>query len=247
MPYLKSDSVVIRHSEYSNTSRIFRFYTRRYGLLTALAKGVKRPKGRMIGQVDLFSHGEIVFVSGRFSQRMAILHEACADETFPRLRTELPRYYAASHAAALVQVTTAEQDPNPPLFDRLVELLRWLDGGADAAVALLAFEMRLLALSGFLPELARCVGCGKESVYRTTAVSPRLGGVICADCSAGEEDLIPDLPTGALTLLGTLASGRLTRLDRIAMSDPVKRHARRFLSEYERYLLGRNLPTLNRL
>jgi DNA repair protein RecO (recombination protein O) len=244
MPYVKSDAVVIRHTEYSNTSRIFRFYTRRYGRMTALAKGVKRPKGRDVGQLDLFSRTEIVFVSGQFSQRMAILHEACAEETFPRLREDLRRYYAASHAVALVQLLTPEHDPNPELFDELVETLRWLDGGADPAVVLFAFEMRLLTATGFLPELERCVACGKKNVYRTIAVSPRLGGVICHECSAGEGDRIENLPTGALEFLGKLASGRLTRLDRITVSKAVAKEARRFLAEYERWLLGREVVTL---
>ncbi|MFO7898766.1 MAG: recombination protein O N-terminal domain-containing protein, partial [Planctomycetota bacterium] len=86
MPYEKTEAILIRATDFSETSRVFAFFTRRFGRITTLAKGVKRKYSRMIGQVDLFSYGEIVFASGWLRDRMHILAEACAFETFPAIR-----------------------------------------------------------------------------------------------------------------------------------------------------------------
>ena len=179
MPYEKTNAIVIRRADYSETSLVLTFYARTFGRISALAKGAKRKHSRIIGHVDLLSHGEIVFASARGRDRLHILSEACAFETFPSVRRKVERYYAGCHAAALVENLTAPDDPNPDVFDRLLGLLRGLEAGVDPAVALPAFEAHLLVLTGFMPEVTACVTCGKEIRVPAVAFSPRLGGVMC--------------------------------------------------------------------
>ena len=190
MPYEKDHAIVIRCVDFSETSRILTFYTRRFGRLSALAKGAKRKYSKLIGHVDLLSYGEIVFISGRTRDRLAILTEACAFEPFPAIRDDLARLYAACHAAELVNNMTAEDDPSPELFDRLLGLLRRLDGGIGPAVALFAFESHLLVLTGFMPEVAASVRRGQKKHESTIHVNHLLAGnkfnvfnMFCLFCS----------------------------------------------------------------
>jgi DNA repair protein RecO (recombination protein O) len=245
--YQKTNAIVIGYTDYSNTSRIFRFYTERFGRITALAKGVKRRYSRMIGQLDLFASGEIVFISGRRRDRMNILTEAAAFETFHRIRRELPAFYAACHAAELVGRMTAEEDPSPELFGRLRQLLRRLDRGVGAAVALFAFEAHLLVLTGFMPEVSKCVACGKAASGKTARFAFRLGGIICRDCAGAEDGPVDEVPLGGLRLLANLAGERVTRLERIRITHEMGRGAREFLNRYEEYVLGGRLRTAHRL
>ncbi len=247
MPYEKTEAILIRATDFSETSRVFSFFSRRFGRMSTLAKGVKRKSSRMIGQVDLFSCGEIVFSSGWYRDRMHILAEACAFETFPAIRGDLARYYAACHAAELARAMTEEEDPDPELFDELFGLMRRLQAGVDPPVTLLAFEARLLLLTGFLPELECCVACRGESGRGPAAFSPGLGGVVCPDCSSEGGDLFEGIPTGALSILARLAEGRVTRLDRVRIAPAVKRQVRRFLDRYESYVLGYPLRTAKHL
>jgi len=247
MPYERADAITIRYAEFSETSRVFTFYTRELGRAVMLAKGAKRKSSKLIGHVDLLSHCEIVFASRSKRDGMHILTEASAHETFRAIRRDLERFYAACHAAALVESMTAREDPNEELFDELLLLLHRLDGGVGPAITLFAFEVRLLGLSGFMPELARCVSCGKERRGRGVAFSPARGGVICSDCAPGEADLIEKVSPGALGLLERLAAGKTTRLDRISMSPHAARRIRAFLNQYESYTLGKELRTMKHL
>jgi len=247
MAYEKTDAITIRYADYSNTSRIFTFYTRRFGRISALAKGAKRRYSRLVGHVDLLSFGEIVFISGRTRDRLHILTEACAFETFPAIREDLARFYAACHAVQLVNAMTAEDDPSPELFDCLLELLRWLERGIEPTVPLFAFEAHLLVLTGFMPELSSCVACGKPNRQKTAAFSSALGGILCERCSAAQADLVRNVPSGALNLLGRLAHRKLTRLDRITIAPQVVGPARALLNQYESYILGRELRTAKHL
>lgn len=247
MPYERADAITIRYQEYSETSRIFSFYTREFGRMAALAKGAKRKSSKLIGHVDLLSHGEIVFVSRQGREHLSILTEANADESFPRIRTDLRRYYAACHAAELVHRMTAQDDPNPELFDRLLELLRRLNQKKDPLVALITFEGHMLTLAGFMPQLEGCVSCGKKIRTKTVAFSAARGGVICPDCSPGEPYLIERLSVGALSLFDALARGKLTKIERINLSPQAAKQIRTFLNLYESHVLGRDLDTARHL
>ena len=247
MPYEKADAIIIRGVDYSETSRIFTFYTRQYGRMSALAKGAKRKSSKLVGHTDLFSHGQIVFASGRSRDRLHILTESCAFDVFPQIRQELPRYYAACHAAALVHAMTAEEDPSPELFDELLALLRRLDAGVEPALALFAFEARLLVLTGFMPEVSRCAACGKQMREKRVAFSPGLGGIVCKQCAAGEADLVTNVQSGALSLLARLARGKLTKLHRVTVASFVVREVRAFLDGFEAHILGKALRTAKHL
>ncbi len=247
MPYERADAITIRYVDYSETSRVFTFYTREFGRIPALAKGVKRKYSKLIGHVDLLSHCEIVFVSGAARERLNILTEASAAESFPGIRAQLPRYYAACHAAELIYRMTAEEDPNDELFERFLRLLRRLDQGADPALALFAFEGHLLMLCGFMPQLTACVSCGKPIREKKVAFATVRGGVVCSACSPGEAHLIENIPAGALSLFDRLARDRLTRLDRVTVSHQAAKQVRAFLNQYESQVLNRELETAKHL
>ncbi len=275
MPYEKADAIVIRHWDYSETSRIFVFYTREFGRLSALAKGAKRKYSKLIGHADLFSHCEIVLASHHDREGLHILTEASAAESFVGIRAELERFYAACHAVELVNLMTAEGDANPALFGRFIELLRRLarglrragaqpatagkhalplrttpsasKGGISPHVALFAFEAHLLVLTGFMPQLLNCVSCGARNRAKSIAFSQRLGGVICPRCSPRETDLIEGVPSGALGLLDRLASGKLTKLERVSISPQVAGQMRAFLNQYETHITGKRLRTIDHL
>lgn len=247
MGYERADAILIRHADYSETSRIYTFFTREFGRFSALAKGARRRYSKLTGHLDLLAHAEIVFLSGRTRERLRILTEADAADTFSLVRRDLPRFYAACHAAELVQSMTADEDPNPQLFDRLLGLLHRLEAGVGPALALFSFEVQLLVLCGFMPELERCVACGNAAAGATVAFSPRRGGVLCGACVPAEADAAESVPRGGVALLARLARGRVTRLHRVRLSAAVAKQARAFLNAYESCVLGRELRTVRHL
>jgi len=247
MPYERADAVVIRAVDYSDTSCIYSLYTREFGRMSALAKGAKRKGSKVAGNVDLFAHTEVVFASRRGRDQLHILTEASAYESFRGIRKRLPAYYAACHAAELVNAMTAQEDPSPEMFDRLLALLRSLERRGDPAAPLFAFEAHTLVLCGFMPELAACVACGVRATGRTVAFAPARGGVLCPECAPAEAGEVEKIPAGARNLLDRLASGKLTKLDRVSISAPVARQTRAFLNRYESYVLGRELRTAKHL
>src|SRR5262249_16948936 len=82
------------------------------------------------------------------------------------------------------------QEGNPRAFEALTRFLDVLDDASPAAVRpaldplALAFQLKLLWLSGYLPHLTSCAECGADD-RPLVGYSPRAGGAVGGACGAG--------------------------------------------------------------
>src|ERR1700726_1488340 len=101
MPPEKAQALVLRTTDWSETSRIATLWTRELGKVRVLAKGGRRLKSNFESALDLLTLCSIVFLR-KSSGGLDLLTEAQVTERFPRLRTELPALYAAYYIAELL-------------------------------------------------------------------------------------------------------------------------------------------------
>jgi len=181
---LKDLAVVLRLTDYSETSQIATLFGAEQGLLRVIAKGARRgTKTRFATGLDLLELGEIGFVPARGDAQLGTLTDWTQRETFTGVRRELVRLYGAMYATELIAALTEEADPHPELFDALLKLLRGLAGPPPAAPQIPIFQFALLAAIGYEPMLDACVSC-QRPIPRGTPVyfSAGAGGFLCRDC-----------------------------------------------------------------
>lgn len=186
-------ALVVRGSDWSETSRIVTLYTREFGKIRGLAKGGRRLKSSFETAFDLLNVCHILFLR-KAQGGLDLLTEARVEERFPALRTDLSALYTGYYIAELLADGTQDYDPHPILFDAALETLRRL--GTEPArlfVTLAAFELVWLRELGYRPRLDACVGCdraltagdGQEPGF---GFSPALGGMVCATCATSNRD-----------------------------------------------------------
>ena len=183
---LKDEAVVVRLTEFSETSQIVSVFSIGHGQLRLIAKGARRStKQRFAAGLDLLELGEVGFIPAHGDAQLGTLTEWVQRDAFAGLRRELVRLYAGLYAVELVAYLTEEGDPHPELFRALVETLRALGGDAPAAPLVPAFQSDLLRAIGYAPNLEQCMGCGRP-VARGGPVffSAGAGGLLCRDCEA---------------------------------------------------------------
>lgn len=183
MPAIPDRAIVLRLSDYSETSQIASLFTRDHGLVRLIAKGMRRgTRTRVNVGLDLLECGELSFLPSKSAATLAILTEWRQTALFPGLRTDLARLYAALYAAELTLKLNEEYDPHPDLFDALGEHLIALEHGKDVEPAVVRFQFSLLTATGYAPTLGHCVTCGGDIRGNSAYFSSRAGGVICRDC-----------------------------------------------------------------
>lgn len=112
----KATVLVVRTSDWSETSRIATLWSREFGRLRVLAKGGRRLKSNFEAAIDLLSVCSIVFIH-KTGGGLDLLIEARVDERFPRLRHDLPALYSGYYVAELLSDLTQDMDPHPEVFD----------------------------------------------------------------------------------------------------------------------------------
>jgi DNA repair protein RecO (recombination protein O) len=195
MPAEKATGLIVRTTDYSDTSRIATIWTRELGKVRVLAKGGRRLKSSFDSALDLLTVCSIVLLR-KGSGGLDLLTEAQVVERFPQLRKDLAALYAAYYIAELLGDWTEDYDPHPQLFDEAVDALRTLGTSSPASqvlspeskatqrsglstqhsgtgLRLLRFEMVLLRELGYAPILDACAGCRKP--LDSSPLAPRAG------------------------------------------------------------------------
>ena len=124
MPADKTLALVIRTFPFGETSSVVALFCREFGKLRALAKGAWRPKSSFDGGLDLLSMSQVL-VLRKSSGGLDLLTEASLESRF-RVGTSLAAVLGGLHVAELLDVLTADADPQPELFDVAHATLRRL-------------------------------------------------------------------------------------------------------------------------
>src|SRR5437016_9830586 len=123
----KATALVIRGTDFSETSRIVTVWTKEFGKVRALAKGGRRLKSNFEVALDLLIVCDIVFIR-KSSGSLDLLTEARVRERFGQLRHDLAALYAGYYVAELLDDWTQDHDPHPSLFDEAIACLREVGG-----------------------------------------------------------------------------------------------------------------------
>jgi DNA repair protein RecO (recombination protein O) len=231
----KAAALVVRTSDWSESSRIATIWTREFGRVRVLAKGARRLKSSFDVALDLLTVCSVVFIH-KATSGLDLLTEARVEERFPKLLTDLPALYGGYYVAELLSELTQDMDPHPMLYDAALVTLRELGGlGPLTGQRVMAFELTLLAELGYSPALRHCAGCGTPTLP-PLAFSAIAGGLVCDNCRVRQSDARPM----KLELRDALDALRLDPTGwRVERPAPLRRELRQLLGQYVGVRLGK--------
>ncbi len=236
---LRVEAVVLRHNDWGEADRLLTLYTREEGKLRAIAKGVRRLHSRKAGHLEPFTRVKLMLARGR---DLWIVTQAETVAAYLSLREDLERIAHASYVVELLDRFTYEEGGNRALFDLLATTLQRLDEGHPPFTVLRYYEMRLLDLLGFRPELFHCVGCGEEIQPQDQFFSPLLGGVLCPHCG-GQDSSARPISVNALRFLRHFQRSTYTEAGRAVIPLPIQQEMETRIQDYLTYYLERGLNT----
>lgn len=186
MPLVATDALVLHAFDYLETSRIFRLATREYGVLSVLARGVRRSSSRFGSALDLFAEGA-ARLDMRPGRDLQTLTGFDVTRARPEMASDMGRFTAAAAISEIVQRIVTE-DHAPDAYEVLrAGLDRLADAAPGSTVGIaLASLWELVAVLGFAPALEVCAACHRALEPNATALafSHAAGGVLCATCAA---------------------------------------------------------------
>ena len=129
---LKTDALVVGSMRYGEADRILTLYTRDRGRVSAIAKGVRRPKSKIGGRLEPFSLVRVVLHQGR---TLYTVTGAETVRTFQGARDQLFRIQEGSRLLDTIRRLFPEEERNAAAFNLLVRGVAHLAVAGDRAAA----------------------------------------------------------------------------------------------------------------
>ena len=235
----QTEAVIIKKVKLGEADRILTLYTPHLGKIQAVAKGVRRPRSKMAGHLELLTHSLVSLARGR---NLDTVTGSQTIEGFLALKSDLELTSFALYAVELVERFTADHVENYPLFELLLETMNHLCREGNHELTLRFFELHLLELVGYRPQLRQCVSCHQPLRPVTNYFSPRAGGVLCPDCQQSQPLTYP-LSLNALKTLRWLQSNDWSAAGRLKITPTLSRGLELVMRDYLKYLLERDVKS----
>ena len=196
------------------------------GKVRAVARGARKTTSKLVGHLEPLTQVEVLLSKGN---EFSYVSQAQVLENFGFLKTDLGGVTRGLYLAELASWYAVEEAPGASIYNLLLEALRLLPDCRNPDAVLRCFEIQLLKVSGFMPELYDCVECGEELPPRAHQFSPEAGGVVCNQCRPANVVLRP-LSVDALKVLRFLSNATLAESDRLKLEDAVADEVSKLLS-----------------
>ncbi|WP_417849883.1 DNA repair protein RecO [Thalassoglobus sp.] len=242
----KTDAIVIRQADFSESSRVLTLFTRDFGKISCLAKGAKRLKSAFEGSLDLLSECRVVFIH-KATSGLDLLTEAQLIKRFKPSPKSLVHLYGGYYIAELLNSLTEEGDPHDELYEAATAALAVLGSEASPDIAIFRFELMTLREIGQLPDFETCTICQSPIILGDSSrfwVSE--SGLICSRCGNSEYQHT-EVQSGAIAVIRKLIESDPAMLSRLTISDQQRREIRKLLNSVVSAILGRRPKTLKLL
>lgn len=179
MKYYTTEAFIIKGIPYGDSGRIYTLFAKGEGKLSAIAKGVKRPKNALNAVMQLGNKVEVVLSRGR---NMDIVTQGTILNDYRHIRSNAKAYLYASYLMELLHAATIEREANDELFALTDAVFQRL-GTVSPALLARFYEIHLLDILGYRPDFRHCHHCGRE--LKEAYISPVRQGLTCDQCGGG--------------------------------------------------------------
>jgi len=176
----KTEAIVLNKRDFRETSIIVNFYTRHFGKITGILKGIKTGPDKFASTLELFSYNDIIFYMKRNSS-LHLVSQCDMINDFNGIRQSMFKIGIGSSIVELLAAIMPPEDKNEDVFNLALAALSELEVGYNPDKIMTIFKIKLLALSGFKPHLDSCVSCG-DKILGQSKFSLVLGGLLCSRC-----------------------------------------------------------------
>ncbi|MCX5703921.1 MAG: DNA repair protein RecO, partial [Candidatus Omnitrophica bacterium] len=176
----KTEAIVLNKRDFRETSLIISFYTRDFGKLNGILKGIRAEPAKFAANPELFSHNEIIFYK-KTNSSLHLVSQCDSRDNFDAIRQNITKIAIGSFMMDLLGVVMAQEDKNEEIFDLTLTCLKELVTTNNPDKIMTIFKIKMLALSGFKPHFDSCVSCGAR-IMGQSKFSLVQGGLLCPEC-----------------------------------------------------------------
>lgn len=144
--YFRTEGVVLKKRNFGEADRILTIYTRDHGKLSCIAKGVRRPRSRKAGHLELGNWCKVFIARGK---NIDLLTEVELKKTYGFANFSESKTNRIYHLLEIVEALTSENQKNPLVFKLLINFLSKIEKENNFDLVSSVFKVKLLSQLGF--------------------------------------------------------------------------------------------------
>jgi len=235
----QTEAIIIKKIKLGEADRILTLYTPHLGKIRAVAKGVRRPRSKLAGHLELLTHSLVSLARGR---NLDTIIGSQTINSFLPLKSDLQLTSYALYAVELTEQFTADNIENHRLFQLLLETMHRLCQGNNNELVLRYFELHLLNEVGYRPQLQQCVSCHSPLEPTINSFCSSAGGMLCPNCGQSQFLTYP-LSVNALKVLRLLQGSDYNTARKLRINSELSRELEGVMRDYLKYHLEREVKS----
>ena len=176
----KTEGIVLKKQNFRETSLIANFYTRDFGKISGILKGIRQDIAKFASTVEPFSYNDIIFYK-KINSSLHLISQCEEKNNFSAIRQSVYKISSGSFMMELLDKIMPQEEKNEDIFDLTLAALKGLETSDNPHKIITIFKIKILALSGFKPHLDSCVSCAQK-IDGQAKFSLSLGGLLCQRC-----------------------------------------------------------------
>jgi len=241
MPLEKAQGIVIKGINVGEADKIVTLFTDRLGKVQAIAHGARKAKSRFMSSTQVFSYGEYVLYKGK---SLYTISQSEVKESFQVVLGDLYTLTYCSYLVELLDALTVEDEKNIELFKLALKTLYIMtDSSIDRELLIRTFELKSMAISGYMPNLDRCCICGRNDSC-LIMFSSKLGGLICGNCT-NKDNYAIRVDSSTINTMRYILKSQIEKVRSLRISKLTKNDMKKILKNYIKYYLERDFKSLD--
>ncbi len=223
-----TSGIVLKTFSYGDTSKIIRCYTRDFGKISLIAKGVKTSKTLQIGYLEPINciSMNLYYNSKR---QLQIFSKAEFDHPFLSIKNSIKKLSYSFAVIELIDKTVNGEESHLELFNLTKDTLSAINDNKGKINTLFwFFQLNLLKLLGLKPNLSNCSNC-QNSMIKANFFS---GELFCNKCSTTGEI---KLGKNSLHMLKTINKIEIVNISKLNIHSIERKEIGEFLKQYYSY------------
>lgn len=238
----KTDGLIIREQNIGEQDRLVTVLTASNGVIRAFVKGAKNIKNQKCASTQLLCYSRMTLNKMRDSY---IISDAKSTEMFIKLRNDIENMCLAQYFCELAAVVCPQEQNSQDFLNLTLNSLYLLANKKREPLLIKAcYEMRLLSMAGYMPNLTMCKECGayeKDEMF----FLPEKGCFVCGDCKDKIGNRIKvSLNKGTATALRHTIYAEDKKLFSFNLPEEDLKQLNSASETYSRLILDKNFATL---
>lgn len=179
-----TNAINLKSYDFGEADKVVLMYSKDKGLIKCMAKGSKKPNGKLCGRMDMFVANNLLLSKGR---SMDTVSQAEIVNSFFRIRQSAEKMFYSMYCAETIKNFGEENDEDSKeIYELLYGVFARISECTTEVEILLAtirFQLKVMSIFGYALEFDVCNLCQKEIGQNYSKFSFENGGLICENHS----------------------------------------------------------------